>query len=65
MDLSPPYKIMVYNTSNLFFQNIVQSIAENKLIAAVVWIVFMIFILRKIAKKDYELILKKKFSRHK
>ena len=56
---------MDYNTSNLFFQKIVQSIAENKLIAAVVWIVFMIFILRKIAKKDYELILKKKFSRHK
>ena len=44
---------MDYNTSNLFFQNIVQSIVENKLIAAVVWIVFMIFILRKIAKKDY------------
>ena len=56
---------MDYNTSNLFFQNIVQSIAENKLIAAVIWIVFMIFILRKIAKKDNELILKKKFSRHK
>ena len=41
---------MDYNTSNLFFQNLIQSIAENKLIAAVIWIAFMIFILRKIAK---------------
>ena len=43
---------MDYNTTNYFFQNLVSLVLENRLIAAVLWIVFMYFILRKIAKKD-------------
>jgi len=50
---------MDYNTTNYFFQNLVSLVLENLLIAAVLWIVFMYFILRKIAKKDNDYILHK------
>ncbi|MDC3108932.1 hypothetical protein OA517_01070 [Alphaproteobacteria bacterium] len=50
---------MDYNTTNYFFQNLVSLVLENRLIAAVLWIVFMYFILRKIAKKDNDYILNK------
>ena len=56
---------MDYNTTNILFQNIVQTVLDNKLLAALIWIAFMYFILRRVAKSDYDLILKKKWTRDK
>ena len=56
---------MDYNTTNLFFENIIQTVLENKILAALIWIAFLFFILRRVAKSDYDLILKKKWTRDK
>ena len=56
---------MDYNTTNILFQNIVQTVLDNKLLAALIWIAFMYLILRRVAKSDYDLILKKKWTRDK
>ena len=50
---------MDYNTTNYFFQTAVSFVLENRIIAGLLWIVFMYFILKKIAKKDNDFILKK------
>tara|TARA_Y100001936_G_C15985005_1_gene618994 strand:+ start:1037 stop:1207 length:171 start_codon:yes stop_codon:yes gene_type:complete len=50
---------MDYTTTNLLFQNLVSAVLENRIIAGILWIIFMYFILRKIAKKDNDFILKK------
>ena len=50
---------MEHQGANLFAQQLVQLVIENKFIAAVVWIIIMALILRKIAKKDNDLYLKK------
>ena len=50
---------MDYNTTNYLFQSAVSFVLENRIIAALLWIVFMYFILKKIAKKDNDFILKK------
>ena len=49
---------MEHQGANLFAQQLVQLVIENKFIAAVVWIIIMALILRKIAKKDNDLYLK-------
>ena len=50
---------MDYNTTNYLFQSAVSFVLENRIIAGLLWIVFMYFILKKIAKKDNDFILKK------
>ena len=50
---------MDYTTTNYFFQSAVSFVLENRIIAGALWIVFMYFILKKIAKKDNDFILKK------
>lgn len=55
---------MDYQTVNIFFQNIVSLVLENRLIFAIIWVIFLFIFLRKLAKKDNDYILKK-FSRNK
>jgi hypothetical protein len=55
---------MDYNTTNYLFQSAVSFVLENRIIAGLLWIVFMYFILKKIAKKDNDFILKKKFTKN-
>ena len=43
---------MEYTGVNLFVQQLVQMFIENKVLAAVTWIIFMGFVLRKLAKKE-------------
>lgn len=50
---------MDYTTTNYIFQSAVSFVLENRIIAGVLWIAFMFFILRKIAKRDNDFILKK------
>jgi hypothetical protein len=50
---------MDYATTNYIFQSAVSFVLENRIIAGILWIVFMFFILRKIAKRDNDFILKK------
>jgi len=52
---------MEYTGANLLIKNLVELIKEHKLIASIVWILFMGFALRKLAKKDNEYYLKKSF----
>ncbi len=52
---------MEYTGANLFVKNLVEVIKEHKLIASIVWIIFMGFVLRKLAKKDNDYYLKKSF----
>lgn len=52
-------KKMDYTTTNYIFQSAVSFVLENRIIAGVLWIAFMFFILRKIAKRDNDFILKK------
>ncbi len=52
---------MEYTGVNLFVQQLVQMFIDNKIFAAVIWIIIMGFILRKIAKKDNELYSKSSF----
>ena len=54
---------MDYTTTNYIFQSAVSFVLENRIIAGVLWIAFMFFILRKIAKRDNDFILKK-FSKY-
>ena len=58
---------MDYTTTNYFFQSAVSFVLENRIIAGALWIAFMYFILKKIAKKDNDFILKKfsKFDKQK
>ena len=55
---------MEYTGANLFVKNLVEIIKEHKLIASVVWLVFMGFALRKLAKKDNDYYLKKSFLKN-
>jgi|TARA_B110000305_G_scaffold234466_1_gene292556 TRAP-type mannitol/chloroaromatic compound transport system permease large subunit len=52
---------MEYTGVNLFVQQLVQMFIENKVLAAVTWIIFMGFVLRKLAKKDNDLYSKSSF----
>ena len=54
------YKII----ENLFY-NIFQLINEHRIITIIIWIVIMIFLLRKLAKKDNEWHLKDWFKKNK
>ena len=56
---------MEHQGANLFAQQLVQLVIENKFIAAVVWIIIMALILRKIAKKDNDLYLKESIFKKK
>jgi hypothetical protein len=49
---------MEHQGANLFVQQLVQLVIENKFIAAIIWIIIMALILRKIAKKDNDIYLK-------
>jgi hypothetical protein len=49
---------MEHQGANLFVQQLVQLVIENKFIAAIIWIIIMVLILRKIAKKDNDIYLK-------
>jgi hypothetical protein len=49
---------MEHQGANLIAQQLVQLVLENKFIAAIIWIIIMALILRKIAKKDNEIYLK-------
>jgi hypothetical protein len=49
---------MEHQGANLIVQQLVQLVIENKLIAAIIWIIIMGLILRKIAKKDNDIYLK-------
>tara|TARA_B100000900_G_scaffold309769_1_gene268495 strand:+ start:500 stop:667 length:168 start_codon:yes stop_codon:yes gene_type:complete len=55
---------MDYQTVNSFFQNIVSLVLENRLVVAIIWVILMYILLRKLAKKDNDYILKK-FTRNK
>jgi len=55
---------MDYNTVNYFFQNIVSIVFENRVFFGLIWLVVMFFLLKKLAKKDNDYILKK-FTRNK
>lgn len=55
---------MEYSTVNFFFKNIVGLIFENRIIFGLIWLVAMFFLLKKLAKKDNDYILKK-FTRNK
>ncbi len=50
---------MDYTTTNYIFQSAVSFVLENRIIAGILWIAFMFFILKKIAKRDNDFILKK------
>ena len=52
---------MEYTGANLFVKNIVEIIKEHKIIASIVWLVFMGFALRKLSKKIMIIILRKVF----
>ena len=52
---------MEYTGANLFVKNIVEIIKEHKIIASIIWLVFMGFALRKLSKKDNDYYLKKSF----
>ncbi len=52
---------MEYTGANLFVKNIVEIIKEHKIIASIVWLVFMGFALRKLSKKDNDYYLRKAF----
>tara|TARA_Y100000590_G_scaffold422186_1_gene526607 strand:- start:2675 stop:2842 length:168 start_codon:yes stop_codon:yes gene_type:complete len=54
---------MNYQIINNLFDNIYQFIFEYRIIAAIIWIVFMGFLLRKLAKKDNEFYLKDFFKK--
>jgi hypothetical protein len=49
---------MEYQGANLIVQQLVQLVIENKFVAAIIWIIIMGLILRKIAKKDNDIYLK-------
>ena len=61
---SPPNQQMEYSTVNFFFKNIASLIFENRIIFGLIWLVAMFFLLKKLAKKDNDYILKK-FTRNK
>tara|TARA_B100000900_G_C20095287_1_gene519730 strand:+ start:328 stop:504 length:177 start_codon:yes stop_codon:yes gene_type:complete len=52
---------MEYTGANLLVKNFVEVIKEHKLIASIVWLLFMGFALRKLSKKDNDYYLKKSF----
>ena len=54
---------MNYKIVENFLSNIYQFISEHLMLVAILWLVFMIIILRKLAKKDYDFYLKKDFFR--
>ena len=56
---------MEYTGVNLFVQQLVQTFIDNKVLAAVTWIVIMGVILRILAKKDNDLYLKDSFFKKK
>ena len=56
---------MEYTGVNLFVQQLVLMFIDNKVLAAVTWIIFMAFVLRKLAKKDNELYSKGSFFKKK
>tara|TARA_B100000768_G_C11105019_1_gene300761 strand:+ start:530 stop:712 length:183 start_codon:yes stop_codon:yes gene_type:complete len=56
---------MEYTGVNLFVQQLVQTFIDNKVLAAVTWIIFMGVILRILAKKDNDLYSKDSFFKQK
>jgi len=52
---------MEYTGVSLFFQQSVQYITDHKIIASILWFIFMGFVLKKLAKKDNDIYLKESF----
>ena len=54
---------MNYKIIENLFSNIFQLVIEYRIIVLIIWIGIMIFLLRKLAKKDYEWHLKDFFKK--
>tara|TARA_B100001750_G_scaffold122006_1_gene96832 strand:+ start:171 stop:350 length:180 start_codon:yes stop_codon:yes gene_type:complete len=52
---------MNYKIIENFLSNIYQFISEHLILVAILWLIFMVIVLRKLAKKDYDFYLKKDF----
>ncbi len=54
---------MNYKIIQNLFDNIFQLVGEYRLVVAIVWIAIIIFLLRRLAKKDNEFYLKDFFKK--
>ena len=52
---------MNYKIVENFLSNIYQFFSENLFLVAIVWLIIMFIVLRRLAKKDYDFYLKKDF----
>ena len=52
---------MNYKIVENFLNNIYQFFSENLFLVAILWLIIMFIVLRRLAKKDYDFYLKKDF----
>tara|TARA_B100001540_G_C15530387_1_gene516634 strand:+ start:260 stop:439 length:180 start_codon:yes stop_codon:yes gene_type:complete len=52
---------MNYKIVENFLSNIYQFFSENLFLVAILWLIIMFIVLRRLAKKDYDFYLKKDF----
>ena len=52
---------MNYKIVENFLSNIYQFCSENLFLVAILWLIIMFIVLRRLAKKDYDFYLKKDF----
>ena len=52
---------MNYKIIENFLSNIYQFFSENLFLVAILWLIIMFIVLRRLAKKDYDFYLKKDF----
>ena len=52
---------MNYKIVENFLSNIYQFFSENLFLVAILWLIIMFIVLRRLAKKDYDFYIKKDF----